>query len=122
MTFDGALDAEVMIARIPRIALLDLTTYEIKELNPTISANAITVSACNDETLHEMVMDAACSPVAGESKFLVVSPSSTPSCPNLNRDPTLPYKRNQVWVYPDPIGQPLKMGAVLDANVTDATW
>ena len=111
---------DVRLAKIPSVALLDLETYEIKSLNPPISANTITNASCNAEALYQMVLDAACSAEAGQSKLLVVSPSeSQGSCPVVLNGPPLENAliRNKLWVYPDPIDSPLKVGEVLTENM-----
>ena len=117
-SFDTEPD-NVKIVKIPAVALLDLQTYEIRQLNPAISSEAITDADCNAEALLQMVLDAACSVEDGESRMLVVSPAEPllqgciiPAPPRVGA-----YARNRLWVY-RPIDQPLQLGAELDSNVT----
>ena len=52
--------SEVKIVKIPAVALLDLQTFAIRQLNPPISANTVTDFQCNESALFQMVLDAAC--------------------------------------------------------------
>ena len=65
-TNKAAGESNVTFVEIPQVAILDLTTYQIRTLNPNISRDSITQEDCNREAFYQFVLDAACSGEPGE--------------------------------------------------------
>jgi len=106
--------------RTPTIGLLDLTTFEYRQISRAVDIQEALQPCANQEAMRSAIIDAACSPEPNQPALLVVTPAPDQCavCEDHENGPWLPCSESdsfyighiELSVWPDPIERPNLQG------------